>query len=503
MVPICRTAMFLLPGVQKAMPSRMPETQADKNATAMMGHPTRAIQQGPTACPSCGRNHRAGTVCFNKGVDVLSALFAKGTITISGQKRGNPYRDEGTGRFAASPGAGGAGGGGGGGLGAPTQENTVMGARAPQAPGEDIGSAKTQEGSAPNPSVAAPAPSVGGEGPKTMPGKEPVKNQTGISPSMIARHEAQQKEDQGFLDAFLNRNKDAAGAGPKPVFSHQGAQEAYEGEKARAMGAGASNEEAHAAGMKAGGAAYAQAIRDPNAPAAPAKPAAPAGGAPTSSGPSAPTAQGGAATVQSPAPTMSGAAPAPAAGGGPAPGGAPGPAAPGGAAPAAPGGGAGGAGGSRAPAGSGGGGSPGTGIPKGAKKPPSLLDELSKPWSAAGGSIGAGMFTPGGTVGGTNAGVTGTAHGLLSYAKQDKPGSAQHQQQAKNAQGKSGFMQNQQAQQQGNMRQFAGGMGAAGGGALPGGGGAGAAPGIGGGAQHPGGAGAAPAQKTNTMGRTP
>lgn len=428
MVSICRGAPFLLPtDVAKAMPSRMPETQADKNATAMMGHPTRQIQQGPVGCPTCGHAHRAGTLC-SKSVDVLDGLF-KGVVTISGQKRGNPYRDDGTGRFAASPNGGGAGGGGGG---ASTQENTVMGA-APRAPG-GLGTAKTEQGPASAAPAAAPSPPAAGG---TMPGKAP-QNAAGISPSMIARHEDQQKQDQGFMDALMKKPQVASA--PKPVFSHEGAQNAYQSAKDQAMGSGMNNDQAHAAGMKAGGEAYSNAIRDPNAASA---------HGPTQSPPTrsamgvlpgqGATQQGGAMTAQAPAPSMTGqgAAPAPSVPGG------------GGSQPAA-------SPGLKAPGAGGGAAMPGQKKPGAGGQKKDLLDELSKPWAANAGGMGGGLFTPGGTVGATNAAATGSAHGLLNYAKEEKPAAAQHQQKVQNAQKQSGFLANQQTKHLNGMRQFAG-----------------------------------------------
>lgn len=478
MVPICRSAPFLLPtDLVKALPSRKPETKAAQNATAMMGHPTRQIQQGPIGCPSCGHAHRAGTVCSvlkSDDNDFLDDIgISKGVLTISGQKRGNPYRDEGTGRFAASP-QGGAGGGGAAGGGEPTQENTVMGARprpAAASPSENIGTANTMEAPAPSggttPGVGgAPTPPAQAAGGATMAGKvnaKPAapKNQTGITPSMIADYDKQQAEDQAFLDKLLAKPQPETPAGPKNVFSHAGAQNAYSAVKEQAMGAGSSPDEAHAAGMKAGGQVYADSIRDPNAPAAqpsatPPSAHGPQQSPPTRSAPnvmpgarstSMPTTPGGPATAVSPAPTMPG-APAPAAPGG-------------GAVPAAPG----------APSAPGGAGAAVPKVPKaaGGGKKGNVLEDVTKPWAHAAHGMGAGLFTPGGTIGATSAAVNGTAHGLLHHAgDNNKPASAQHQQTVQNASKQSNFLSNQNTKHLNGMRQFAGQAGGGGSG-MPGG----------------------------------
>lgn len=478
MVPICRSAPFLLvTDVVKALPSRQPETKAAQNATAMMGHPTRQIQQGPIGCPTCGHAHRTGTVCSAmKSVEgtFLDDLFGKGVMTISGQKRGNPYRDEGTGRFAASP-QGGAGAAGGAGGGEPTQENTVMGTR-PAAPAqsENIGTANTMEAPAPSggtvPGIGGsptpPAQDAGGAagGNSTTPGKQGPQNMPGITPSMIARHEQQQADDQGFLDKLLAKPQPATPSGPKNVFSHEGAQQAYQAEKDRAMSAGSSPDEAHAAGMKAGGQAYSDSIRDPNAP-----PSArgPQQSPPTRSAPnvmpgpratSMPTTPGGPATAPGgSASTSAGTIPnmpaaTPPGGGGASPA-APGPSA----APVAPGS---------------GGGSPSTGAPKtpktGGGKQQGFLEGLVKPWEHAAHGMGAGLATPGGTIGATNSAVTGAAHGLLHHQNEQKPASQQHQQKVQSAQKQPGAMANQQTSHLNSMRQFAGQTGSGGSG-MPGG----------------------------------
>lgn len=478
MVPICRGAPFLLvTDVVKALPSRQPETKAAQNATAMMGHPTRQIQQGPIGCPTCGHAHRTGTVCSAmKSVDgaFLDDLFGKGVMTISGQKRGNPYRDEGTGRFAASP-QGGAGGGGAAGGGEPTQENTVMGARprpAAASPSENIGTANTMEAPAPSggttPGVGgAPTPPAQAAGGATMAGKvnaKPAapKNQTGITPSMIADYDKQQAEDQAFLDKLLAKPQPETPAGPKNVFSHAGAQNAYSAAKEQAMGAGSSPDEAHAAGMKAGGQVYADSIRDPNA--APPSAHGPQQSPPTRSAPnvmpgaratSMPTTPGGPATAPGGgAPTSAGTMPnmpAPSMPGG------------GGSAPAAPGAPA-------TPAAPGGGGTPAPKAPKaaGGGKQQGFLEGLVKPWEHAAHGMGAGLATPGGTIGATNSAVTGTAHGLLHHQNEQKPASQQHQQKVQSAQKQPGAMANQQTNHLNSMRQFAGQAGPGGSG-MPGG----------------------------------
>jgi hypothetical protein len=467
MVPVVRSARSLLP-IEKALPNRQPETQAAQNANAMMTaggapSPTRQIQQGPSFCSSCGRAHRTGTMC-SKGFSLEKALaigITKGTITISGQKRGNPYRDEATGRFSTSGNGGGAGGGGG----APTQENTVMGARPKPSDAGGIGNAPTMQAPAPATSPAAASGGGGGAGGGTIAGKLNAKpatgpqNQEGITPSMIAQHEKQQAGDQNFLDALLNRNKDAVAAPPssKPMFSHEGAQNAYAQERDRMSAGGASPDEAHAAGMKAGAAAYSNAIRPAGqAPAAPATPSAgpantqqsgPPTGMQTSPGASAaPTGQQTQVTGPPTGMQTSPGAPAPAMPTAPGATSAPAPGATPGAQPVKPGA------------------VPGGGGKK--KEKAGLLDELSKPWEANARGMGAGLFTPGGTVGSTSSAVTGSAHGLLNYMKEDKSAAQQHQQKQQNAQKQSTFGQNQQQQHQGRMRQFAGQAGAA---AQPGG----------------------------------
>lgn len=54
---------------------------------------------GGIFCPSCGSHHKAGTLCGNKSIDdVLDVLKS---VTMSGNKSGNPAHDSETGQFAS------------------------------------------------------------------------------------------------------------------------------------------------------------------------------------------------------------------------------------------------------------------------------------------------------------------------------------------------------------------------------------------------------------------
>lgn len=452
------------------MPSRMPETAADKQATRMLTaggapHPTRQIQQGPSFCSSCGKAHHLGNGC-SKSMTLAEAIeiVSKGVVR-SANKRGNPYHDSETGQFTSS----GAGGAGGGAPQAGPSESTMLSpAKAgpeggtmkigkPSSPSPDVGTAPTQEG--PAPSSLGGGSAAGG----TMAGKQSAKPDAtvagkvsaqasgggeSVSPSEIAEYERQQKENQGAVAAILRRQKEGGGQDEperaRGPFSHAGANAAYHQAKQEHLMSGGDDKAAHQAGMNAGQREYANAVRQlggqqpmsqsqyagATAPVRSAEGVLPGGGAttpsakpPTMFGPSGTQVSGPPSGMPTPSSTQQGAAP-----------GQP----------------------MSAPPVSG----PGSSPPpvSGGKTKQGLIESLTKPWAnyGTGASIGAGMFSPGGTVGATGAPVGQTAHSVLNYMKpaQQKPAAMQRQQQVQNAQNQSGHYNQQSTAYLNRLRGF-------------------------------------------------
>ena len=407
MVSVCRRAVFVLPGMSKAMPSRMPETTADKAANRMMTsggapNPTKQIQQGPVHCPSCGVSHRAGTACSKGLGDILGNLL-KG-VTRSGNKRGNPYHDDSTGKFTSASGGAGAA------PGATANTEPPMGG---------IGTARTLQAPA-----ASPAPNVTGSG--TIAGKVNARpaQPGGTVAGKVNAAPKPAAETPSPAGAPTEKQDFPAGAGGGP-FSHDEANAAYHQKRLEAVQGGANEQAAHQQGMDAGARAYANAKRGlegqqplseaefASARQRPAEHVAPPGPA------AQPVAQAPAASAmpmqtQSAAPSAQQAQPA-------------------------------------RPQ------SPGTPTRAGSRGH-GVLEAVAKPWASAAGSMGAGLFTPGATAAATGSALGGSAHGLLTHDPnaQQKTAAQQYQQRAQSAQRQSGHMQAQNQQYLNRLRGFLG-----------------------------------------------
>ena len=101
-----RTASYV--NFTKALPSRKPQTTAEEGADAMMTanhsrRPVKAPQSDGTYCPTCGKHHRAGTVCpWNKSFQFRRVLVE---LTKGGTARVNSGDAEGRGGQFTSPGS--------------------------------------------------------------------------------------------------------------------------------------------------------------------------------------------------------------------------------------------------------------------------------------------------------------------------------------------------------------------------------------------------------------
>lgn len=445
-----------MPGLYKALPNRRPETVADKQVTSMLTaggapHPLKQIQQGPSFCPSCGKSHRLGTVCSKALAEAVANYLNKGTITIQGQKRGNPYRDDSTGHFAASP--QGKAGGGSKGSEEPASRSTItrqkpftlQGQGAAPAPsvktpaaGSDISTAHTME--APAPSVSAPSmPSASAAPGSTSAGKMSAQPKQPVSGGTVAgKMGAQVKPSAPTPPESVPVSAAAeASEGTSGPFSHDPSNMAYHSARQQALGSGKQEHEAHQFGLEAGAREYANSQRKMQGQSPMDTSQWQAAGRMRSAGqvePGQQTQQTGAPQMAGPSgtqvsgpPQMTGPSGTQVTG---APAGMPG-VAPGsaqqGQAPTAPGA------------------QPTAPGPRpGGKTQGGLLGTITKPWQQAAGGIGAGMFTPGGTTTATAGAIGGTAHGLLNYQgqQQQQPAAQQYQQRQQSAQKQSPTMQN-------------------------------------------------------------
>lgn len=419
MVPIVRSARFLLPATEKALPNRQPETGAQRAAHRMMTAggaptPTKQIQSGPIFCPDCGETHRLGTTCKAFKLERALAALTKGVVT-SGNKRGNPYHDSSTGHFTSAPSTK-----------SPTGGSSHDSFEQPMyMPGKttevDAGTAHTMEGKAPSKPANPDVTNIGkvGASPKPPAAGGTVAGKVNAAPSAKPSLSDANTVPPNEMSPGGN-----PGDRPKGFFSHDASNEAYKQAHGAALAGGQSRSQAHEAGMQAGQKAYMDSVRK-------LQPEAPQGASPpvrsaTATMPdfTAPTQQGPAPGPS--APTQQGQAP---------PGGLEPPQAPPKPQQSPP-------------------------IAPGQKTQPGFVQQVIQPWAnyGTGSGIGGGMFTPGGTTAPTAGAAASGVHGLLNWSRgpnqPQQPAAMHRQKQLENIQNQSGFLQNQQTQYLNRLRNF-------------------------------------------------
>lgn len=179
-------------GLCKALPSRPPETVADKITNKMhtagkLPLPVEAPQsKSGTYCPACGHSHKLGSICENN--NKIAALLTEGNRII----KGNPGHDKATGRFAA----------GGSGIRVPTENK---GGRPKTSSAATVSGGQKTSPSEGSPTEVGSSPSVDPYGstqvatvPNTTPGSSPSNGSTVPGTAAAKRGESATPTQQEF-----------------------------------------------------------------------------------------------------------------------------------------------------------------------------------------------------------------------------------------------------------------------------------------------------------------